>query len=116
MATTVAERKLFVAGEWIETGDWIEERSPYSGEVGGRVAKGGADETKRALDAHEQGRGEPPLAHKRARRRAQAPRGRARAHDTRRPHEADETCARRGVARDVHVCVRRGRGAQAPRR
>ena len=24
MATTVAERKLLVAGEWVETGEWIE--------------------------------------------------------------------------------------------
>jgi len=66
MATTVAERKSFVAGEWIETGDWIEVRSPYSGEVVGRVAKGGADETSRALDAAEQALREPLPAHKRA--------------------------------------------------
>jgi acyl-CoA reductase-like NAD-dependent aldehyde dehydrogenase len=66
MATTVAERKLFVAGEWIETGDWIEVRSPYSGEVVGRVAKGGADETRRALDAAEGVLREPLPAHKRA--------------------------------------------------
>jgi acyl-CoA reductase-like NAD-dependent aldehyde dehydrogenase len=66
MATTVAERKLFVAGEWVETGDWIEVRSPYSGEVVGRVAKGGADETERALDAAEQALREPLPAHKRA--------------------------------------------------
>jgi acyl-CoA reductase-like NAD-dependent aldehyde dehydrogenase len=66
MATTVAERKLFVAGEWIETGDWIEVRSPYSGEVVGRVAKAGADETRRALDAAEQALREPLPAHKRA--------------------------------------------------
>jgi len=66
MATTVAERKLFVAGEWIETGDWIEVRSPYSGELVGRVAKGGADETRRALDAAEQALREPLPAHKRA--------------------------------------------------
>ena len=31
MATTLTERKLFVGGEWIETGDWIEVCSPYSG-------------------------------------------------------------------------------------
>jgi len=66
MATTVAERKLFVAGEWVETGDWIEVRSPYSGGVVGRVAKGGADETRRALDAAEQALREPLPAHKRA--------------------------------------------------
>ena len=66
MATTVAERKLFVAGEWIETGEWIEVRSPYSGELVGRVAKGGADETRRAVDAAEQALREPLPAHKRA--------------------------------------------------
>jgi acyl-CoA reductase-like NAD-dependent aldehyde dehydrogenase len=66
MATTVAERKLFVAGEWIETGEWIEVRSPYSGEPVGRVAKAGADETRRALDAAEQALREPLPAHKRA--------------------------------------------------
>ncbi len=66
MAATATERKLFVAGEWIETGDWIEVRSPYSGEVVGRVAKAGADETRRALDAAEQALREPLPAHKRA--------------------------------------------------
>ena len=66
MATTVAERRLFVAGEWIETGEWIEIRSPYSGEVVGRVAKAGADETRRAIDAAEQALREPLPAHKRA--------------------------------------------------
>src|SRR5256885_16225976 len=66
MATTVAERKLCVAGEGIETGDWIEVRSPYSGEVVGRVAKAGADETRRAIDAAEEAMREPLPAHKRA--------------------------------------------------
>src|SRR3954468_12847569 len=66
MATTVAERKLFVAGEWLETGDWVEVRSPYSGEVVSRVAKAGADETRRAIDAAEQALREPLPAHKRA--------------------------------------------------
>jgi len=41
VATTVAERKLLIGGEWIETGDWLDVRSPYSGDVVGRVAKGG---------------------------------------------------------------------------
>ena len=66
MATTVAERKLFVAGEWVESGDWIDVASPYSGEVVGRVAKGGADETTRAIDAAEQALRNPLPAHKRA--------------------------------------------------
>src|ERR671937_414922 len=66
MATTVAERKLFVGGEWVETGDWLEVRSPYSGEVVGRVAKAGADETKRAIDSAEQAMRKSLPAHKRA--------------------------------------------------
>src|SRR5438045_4199966 len=66
MATTVVERKLLIGGEWVDTGDWLEVRSPYSGEVVGRVAKGGANETKRAIDAAEQAMREPLPAHKRA--------------------------------------------------
>src|SRR5262245_13050478 len=66
MATTVTERRLFVAGEWVETGDWLEVRSPYSGDVVGRVAKAGAAETRRAIDAAEQAMREPLPAHKRA--------------------------------------------------
>ena len=66
MATTLIERKLFIAGEWVETGDWVEVRSPYSGEIVGRVAKGGADETRRALDAAEKAMADPLPAHKRA--------------------------------------------------
>jgi acyl-CoA reductase-like NAD-dependent aldehyde dehydrogenase len=66
MATTVTERKLFLGGRWIETGDWIEVRSPYSGEPVGRVAKAGAEEARRAIDAAEQAMREPLPAHKRA--------------------------------------------------
>jgi acyl-CoA reductase-like NAD-dependent aldehyde dehydrogenase len=66
VATTVAERKLLVDGEWIETGDWLEVRSPYSGDVVGRVAKAGAAETTRAIDAAERAMREPLPAHKRA--------------------------------------------------
>ena len=60
------ERKVFVGGEWVETGEEIEVRSPYSGEVVGRVAKAGAAETKRAVDAAERAMAEPLPAHKRA--------------------------------------------------
>src|SRR5881296_3922476 len=66
MATVATERKLFVGGEWVETGDWVEVRSPYSGEVVGRVAKAGAAETRRAVDAAERAMAEPLPAHKRA--------------------------------------------------
>jgi acyl-CoA reductase-like NAD-dependent aldehyde dehydrogenase len=81
MATTVAEHKLFVAGEWVETGDWIEVRSPYSAEVVGRVAKGGATETSRAIDAAEQALQEPLPAHKRAEILVKVVAGIARRHD-----------------------------------
>jgi acyl-CoA reductase-like NAD-dependent aldehyde dehydrogenase len=66
MAATATERKLFVDGEWIETGDWLDVRSPYSGDVVGRVAKAGADEARRAIDAAERAMQEPLPAHKRA--------------------------------------------------
>ncbi|HET8872079.1 MAG TPA: aldehyde dehydrogenase family protein, partial [Gaiellaceae bacterium] len=66
MAVTAAERKLLVAGEWVETGEWQEVRSPYSGEVVGRVAKAGGEETRRAIDAAEAAMREPLPAHKRA--------------------------------------------------
>src|SRR5205807_983851 len=66
MAATAIERKLFVAGEWVETGDWVEVHSPYSGELVGRVAKAGSAETRRAIDAAEAAMREPLPAHKRA--------------------------------------------------
>src|SRR5437764_10656765 len=66
MATTATERRLFVGGEWIQTGNWIDVRSPYSGESIARVAKAGADETRRAIDAAERAMREPLPAHKRA--------------------------------------------------
>jgi acyl-CoA reductase-like NAD-dependent aldehyde dehydrogenase len=81
MATTVVERKLLIGGEWVETGEWLEVRSPYSGEVVGRVAKAGADETKRAIDAAEQAMQEPLPAHKRAEILVRVVAGIARRHD-----------------------------------
>ena len=66
MAATATERKLLIDGAWVETGAWIDVRSPYSGDVVGRVAKGGADETRRALDAADRALAAPLPAHKRA--------------------------------------------------
>jgi acyl-CoA reductase-like NAD-dependent aldehyde dehydrogenase len=66
VATTATERKLLIAGEWVETGDWLEVRSPYDGSLVGRVAKGGADEARRAVDAAEHAMAEPLPAHERA--------------------------------------------------
>src|SRR6266542_1491167 len=71
MATTAKtsrslDRKLSIGGDWIETGDWLDVRSPYSGDVVGRVAKAGPNETRRAIDAAERAMREPLPAHKRA--------------------------------------------------
>ena len=66
MAATATERKLLLDGEWIETGEWIDVRSPYAGDVVGRVAKAGADEARRAIDAAERAMADPLPAHKRA--------------------------------------------------
>jgi succinate-semialdehyde dehydrogenase / glutarate-semialdehyde dehydrogenase len=51
VTTTATDHALLIDGERVETGEWTEVRSPYSGESIGRIAKGGAAETRRALDA-----------------------------------------------------------------
>ncbi len=66
MATTAAERALLVDGEWLETGDWLEVKSPYDGSTVARVAKGGAAEARRAVAAAERALEQPLPAHKRA--------------------------------------------------
>jgi acyl-CoA reductase-like NAD-dependent aldehyde dehydrogenase len=45
------DHKLLAAGEWIETGEWGEVRSPYDGSVVGRVAEGDAALVDRAAEA-----------------------------------------------------------------
>src|SRR4051812_50142116 len=67
MATTVTDHPLLIDGERVETGEWTEVRSPFSGDVVGRVAKGGAAETKRAIDAAAAALADPLPAHERAR-------------------------------------------------
>jgi acyl-CoA reductase-like NAD-dependent aldehyde dehydrogenase len=66
MAVTARERKLLLDGEWVETGEWHEVRSPYSGDVVGRVARAGASETQRAVDAAARAMSEPLPAYARA--------------------------------------------------
>ena len=66
MAATATERKLLIDGEWVETGEWLDVRSPYSGESVGRVARAGTDEAKRAVAAAERAMQQPLPAHKRA--------------------------------------------------
>jgi acyl-CoA reductase-like NAD-dependent aldehyde dehydrogenase len=51
VATTTRDHALLIGGERVATGAWTEVRSPYSGEVVGRVARGGAGEARRAVDA-----------------------------------------------------------------
>ena len=45
------DHKLLVAGEWLETGEWSEVRSPYDGTVVGRVPSGDAALVDRAARA-----------------------------------------------------------------
>ena len=66
MVAALTEKRLLIGGEWIETGESIDVRSPYSGDVVGRVAKAGAREACQAVDAAERAMREPLPAHKRA--------------------------------------------------
>ena len=66
MAVTAQERKLLLDGEWIETGEWQDVDSPYSGETVARVARAGAEHTRKALDAAERAMSSPLPAHERA--------------------------------------------------
>jgi acyl-CoA reductase-like NAD-dependent aldehyde dehydrogenase len=66
MAVTLQERKLLLDGEWIETGEWHEVRSPYSGEPVGRVPQATAEHGRRAVDAAARVLDEPLPAHRRA--------------------------------------------------
>src|SRR3989440_3141749 len=67
MATAVTDHALLIDGERVETGEWSEVRSPFSGEVVGRVAKGGAADARRAVDAAAAALADPLPAHERAR-------------------------------------------------
>jgi acyl-CoA reductase-like NAD-dependent aldehyde dehydrogenase len=66
MATTTDAHKLLLDGAWIETGQTVEVRSPYSGDVVGRIAKAGAGEARRAVDAAAHALESPLPAHERA--------------------------------------------------
>jgi acyl-CoA reductase-like NAD-dependent aldehyde dehydrogenase len=66
VAVTATERPLLLDGEWVETGEWVEIASPYDGSLVGRVARAGADEARRAIDAAERAMQNPLPAHKRA--------------------------------------------------
>jgi acyl-CoA reductase-like NAD-dependent aldehyde dehydrogenase len=66
VVAALTEKRLLIGGEWIDTGEWIDIRSPYSGDVVGRVGKAGTRETCQALDAAEEAMRDPLPAHKRA--------------------------------------------------
>ena len=66
MAVTVQERKLLLDGEWIETGEWQDVNSPYSGEPVARIARAGAEHARKALDAAERAMRAPLPGHERA--------------------------------------------------
>ena len=66
MVTTTDTHKLLLDGDWFETGETVEVRSPYSGEVVGRIAKAGAAEAERAVDAAARALESPLPAHQRA--------------------------------------------------
>jgi acyl-CoA reductase-like NAD-dependent aldehyde dehydrogenase len=66
VAVGTVEKRLLVAGEWVETGQWIEVRSPYDDSLVGRVPRAGADETRRALDAAAAAMAQPLTAFERA--------------------------------------------------
>jgi acyl-CoA reductase-like NAD-dependent aldehyde dehydrogenase len=66
MATLVPDRCLLIGGEQVSTGEWLDVASPYSGDIVGRVARAGAAEARRALDAADAAFGEPLPAHRRA--------------------------------------------------
>ncbi|MDX6545376.1 MAG: hypothetical protein QOG02_1150 [Gaiellales bacterium] len=66
MAMTETVQKLLVGGEWYETGETLDVTSPYDGSVVGRVAYGGGDDARRAIDAAEAAMKSPLPAHRRA--------------------------------------------------
>jgi acyl-CoA reductase-like NAD-dependent aldehyde dehydrogenase len=66
MAVAAGERPLVVGGERLETGEWLDIRSPYSGEVVARVAPADSSVARRAVDAAARAMEEPLPAHRRA--------------------------------------------------
>jgi acyl-CoA reductase-like NAD-dependent aldehyde dehydrogenase len=66
MAATETVQKLYVGGEWYETGETRDVTSPYDGSVVGRVAYGGGGDARRAIDAADRAMESPLPAHRRA--------------------------------------------------
>jgi acyl-CoA reductase-like NAD-dependent aldehyde dehydrogenase len=59
VAAPTAVEPLYLAGEWLQTEDSFEVRSPYSGAVVATVARAGAGEALRAIDAAERAMHDP---------------------------------------------------------
>jgi len=64
--TTETVRKILVDGEWYETGETLDVRSPFDGSVVAQVAYGGAADARRAIDAAAKAMKMPVPAHERA--------------------------------------------------
>ncbi|HEX5252155.1 MAG TPA: aldehyde dehydrogenase family protein [Gaiellales bacterium] len=64
--TTETVRKILVDGEWYETGETLDVRSPFDGSVVAQVAYGGAADARRAIDAAANAMKTPVPAHERA--------------------------------------------------
>ena len=62
----MTDRRLLVAGKWVDTGEWLDVRSPYSGDVVGRAGKGDAALVRQGLDAAAEAFEKPFPAHERA--------------------------------------------------
>ena len=66
MAVAAGQRPLIVGGESVETGEWQDVRSPYSGDVVARVARADGAVARQAVDAAARAMDEPLPAHRRA--------------------------------------------------
>jgi acyl-CoA reductase-like NAD-dependent aldehyde dehydrogenase len=51
---SAADHELLAAGEWTQTGNWEEVKSPYDGQLVGRVALGDSSTVERAIEAAHQ--------------------------------------------------------------
>ena len=67
MATTTDTiRRILVGGEWYETGETLDVTSPFDGSTVARVAYGGREDARRAVDAAARAMETPVPAHERA--------------------------------------------------
>ena len=60
------DHAIFRAGEWLETGEWLDVKSPYDGELVGRAAWDRPQATRDAIAAAKKAMAEPIPPHRRA--------------------------------------------------